>query len=415
MGKRKTTEEFIKESEEKFGEGRFGYDRTNYKDAKTNVTITCHKHGDFLVTPDSHLAKKSKGGCKECKKERIRESKLSNTKEFIEKSKELYGDKFGYDRTVYRGYDANITITCFRHGDFTTTPEIHLAGKSGGCKKCKGEHIRKSKLSNTKEFIEKSKELYGDKFGYDRTVYRGDRIEVIITCHKHGDFLVTPNHHLAKKSKGGCKECKGERIKELKSSTTEEFIEKSKELYGDKFGYDKTVYINRDTEVTITCLKHGDFSVKPSVHLDKRGCGGCSRCKSSKLEDEIRKFLTESGIKFREQEPFSWLIGPNGGPQTLDFYLPDLGIGIECQGGQHFYAIDIFGGEEGFKNTQERDQNKQKLCKEHGIDLIYYSNLSTPDKPFDYPYPVYEDGAKLIEKLMSMLNDDMDAEDTAQN
>ena len=32
---------------------------------------------------------------------------------------------------------------------------------------------------------------------------------------------------------------------------------------------------------------------------------------------------------------------------------------------------------------------------------MYYSNLSTPDKPFDYPYPVYEDGAKLIEKLMS--------------
>ena len=320
------------------------------------------------------------------------------TEEFIKESKEKFGNKFSYDRTVYVNSDTDVTITCNEHGDFTVRPSHHLEGK-GGCKECKKNYIKESLSSDTKEFIEKSKKLYGNKFSYDRTVYINNCTDVTITCNKHGDFTVSPHNHLRKGRKGGCKECRKEYLRAARLSNTKEFIEKSKKLYGNKFSYDRTVYVKNRIDVIITCNEHGDFKIRPDSHL--HGCGGCPKCISSKLEDEVRKLLTENKIRFREQEPFSWLIGPGGGPQTLDFYLPDLGIGIECQGGQHFYAVDYFGGEEYLKYVQELDQNKLKLCKEHGIDLMYYSNLSTPDKPFDYPYPVYEDGAKLIEKLMS--------------
>jgi hypothetical protein len=417
MSKKKTTEEFIRESKEKFGEGKFRYDNTVYKDSKTDLIITCPKHGDFKVRPDNHLCKGSNGGCRECMKEFLQELFSSNTKEFIRRSKEKFGEgKFRYDNTVYTNNRTNVIITCPKHGDFKILPDNHLReGSNGGCRECKKEFLQELFSSNTKEFIEKSKKLYGDKFSYDKTIYVNSKTDVIITCKKHGDFKTSPGHHLTPNRKGGCEECRREYLRKIRSSNTKEFIEKSKKLYGDKFGYDKTIYVDVFTDVIITCPKHGDFKVKPSTHLNKYGCGGCPKCNSSKLEDEIRKLLTENGIRFREQEPFSWLIGPNGGPQTLDFYLPDLGIGIECQGEQHFRAVKHFGGEKKLKYTQECDQNKLKLCEEHGIKLIYYSNLSTPDKPFDYPYSVYEDGAKLVEKLMSMLNDDTDAEDTAQN
>ena len=38
MSKRKTVEEFIKESEEKFGEGKFGYDNTVYIERKITMS-----------------------------------------------------------------------------------------------------------------------------------------------------------------------------------------------------------------------------------------------------------------------------------------------------------------------------------------------------------------------------------------
>lgn len=56
---------------------------------------------------------------------------------------------------------------------------------------------------------------------------------------------------------------------------TKTFIEESKRLYGNKFSYLKTNYINYRTPVTITCKKHGDFTVLPGRHLDKRNKSGC--------------------------------------------------------------------------------------------------------------------------------------------
>ena len=46
---------------------------------------------------------------------------------------------------------------------------------------------------------------------------------------------------------------------------------------------------------------------------------------------------------------------------TLDFYLPDYDIAIECQGRQHFIPVDAFGGEMGFEDTVIRDKTKKRL------------------------------------------------------
>ena len=56
--------------------------------------------------------------------------------------------------------------------------------------------------------------------------------------------------------------------------------------------------------------------------------------------------------------------------QRFDVYLPKRKIAIEYQGIQHFEPVDFFGGEEGFKNTQERDASKRRKCKENGCSLI---------------------------------------------
>ncbi|WP_026451436.1 hypothetical protein [Aequorivita capsosiphonis] len=59
------------------------------------------------------------------------------------------------------------------------------------------------------------------------------------------------------------------------------------------------------------------------------------------------------------------------GRQHLDIYLPKLNIGIEYQGAQHYEPIEIFGGQEAFERTVERDIRKKQLCEKHNCVLIY--------------------------------------------
>nr|DAK00220.1 MAG TPA: restriction enzyme [Bacteriophage sp.] len=58
------------------------------------------------------------------------------------------------------------------------------------------------------------------------------------------------------------------------------------------------------------------------------------------------------------------------GLQSLDIYIPDLRIGIEYQGEQHYKVVEHFDGEEGFKKRQELDNRKRQLCVENKIKLI---------------------------------------------
>ncbi len=78
----------------------------------------------------------------------------------------------------------------------------------------------------------------------------------------------------------------------------------------------------------------------------------------------------------------------------LDFFLPEYGIAIECQGGQHFFPSELFGGEEEYKITIERDKAKKKLCDDHNIKILYFSNAH-----IEYPYPVFESLSLLLQAI----------------
>ena len=52
-----------------------------------------------------------------------------------------------------------------------------------------------------------------------------------------------------------------------KKLTTEEFIEKSKEVHNEKYDYSKVNYINNRTKVCIICPIHGEFLQRPYCTL----------------------------------------------------------------------------------------------------------------------------------------------------
>ena len=55
----------------------------------------------------------------------------------------------------------------------------------------------------------------------------------------------------------------------------------------------------------------------------------------------------------------------------IDVFIPELNLGIEYQGIQHFKPLPHLGGKEAFEKLQFRDELKRILCQKQGIRLIY--------------------------------------------
>ena len=128
----------------------------------------------------------------------------------------------------------------------------------------------------TKEFIIKSQKIHGEKYNYKNTIYKHSRKKIIINCILHGDFEQTPSAHMQGQ---GCNKCGQLTLKDTrKRKTTEQFILEAKKIHGNKYDYSKTIYKTAKINLTITCLMHGDFSVKPGNHII--GKLGCKKCKN---------------------------------------------------------------------------------------------------------------------------------------
>jgi hypothetical protein len=67
------------------------------------------------------------------------QSAVDKEEYFLNKAKEVHGNKYTYKNFIYRGGREYSVITCLLHGDFKQKPFSHLSGK--GCAKCKGMKI----------------------------------------------------------------------------------------------------------------------------------------------------------------------------------------------------------------------------------------------------------------------------------
>ena len=88
-----------------------------------------------------------------------------------------------------------------------------------------------------------------------------------------------------------------------KKLTTEEFIEKAKQLHNDKYDYSQTIYVNSRSDVIVICPEHGVFEQRASSHLAGNGCPQCAKIWS----DEHRKNLQQSSRKSRGMTTDEWI------------------------------------------------------------------------------------------------------------
>lgn len=278
--------------------------------------------------------------------------------EVIEKAKKLHENKYDYSLVEYKNMVIPVRIICEKHGIFYQNLGNHIHKKSG-CPKCASE--KSSRRFTKDEFIQKAKEIHKDEYNYSLVEYKNNRTKVKIICEKHGVFLQSPSNHM-RGSK--CPLCVGGR-----KLTKKEFIQKARDIHGNKYDYSFVNYLGIDNKVDIVCSIHGMFKQSPHKHINRKS--GCPYCNESHGEREIALFLTDGNVEFQRQK--RWNECRDVHPMPFDFYIPEFNLAIEYDGEHHFMVKENWGGEEEFIRVKKRDKIKTEFCRQKGIKLLRIS------------------------------------------
>lgn len=357
-------EKFLEKAKAKFGD-KFDYSKVDYINCNTPVTIICPIHGEFTRTPVQFL--QSKWGCVKCANEEGVKSRKFTTEQFIEKAKEVWGNKYTYENTSYIDANTKVIITCPIHGDFLTRPSDFL--RKHGCPKCKSVAIstmnQKNKRMSQEAFLERAHLLYGNLFSYENTRYINKRTKIIVHSNLlNEDFVVAPDNFFRGNFPA---KYRGETITKKDGYTTEEFIKLAK-LIRPEYDYSKVNYKNLKTKIKVICPTHGEFEITPCNLLYNNE--GCPICTLSKGEIFIKNLLDSCKLQYKQQ----YIIKINNSTLKIDFclFINDRIIFIEYNGRQHYEPVDYFGGIEKFEKQVKRDTLLRDYCKSNNIILLEY-------------------------------------------
>ena len=270
---------FVEKAKAKHGD-KYDYSQANYLTAKKKLAIICGEHGVFLQTPSDHL---SGCGCPLCGVAKRRLSQSLSTDTFIERAKNIVGDRYDYSQVAYLGLRTKVKIICPEHGAFEMTPGTHL--KNRHCPKCTGRAF-----VPTDEFVQKAKTVHKDKYDYSLVNCQHNRQAVKIVCRIHGVFEQEPRSHLLG---SGCERCASiERGAKKSSTAADHFIEKARKIHGNLYDYSKALYKRNNANLTIGCAEHGYFKQTPANHLIGRGCPSCSKTGFDPTKPAILYYLS---------------------------------------------------------------------------------------------------------------------------
>lgn len=351
LKRKKTTDEFVTTAISVHG-NKYNYSLVDYKHSKKNIDIVCPIHGVFGQRPDVHLKGR---GCNKCSI--TYRSKTTN--EFINEAKEIHKDKYDYSLVEYKQTNKKIKIICKEHGEFSQLPSLHLNGS--GCPKCIGRY------KTTESIISEFKEVHNNKYDYSLVKYKKAKDKIIIICKKHGEFEQRAISHLMG---NGCAFCYGN----VKYNINY-VINKANKIHSFKYDYSLVEYKNSDTKIKIICPIHHIFEQTPYQHINREN--GCPKCKQSKGEVNVMRFLDNYDITYNYQHKFPDCKYIK--PLSFDFYLPDYNMCVEFDGEQHTALYNFEKTDDKLKLRQKRDSIKNEYCLKNNINLLrinYNENIN---------------------------------------
>ena len=308
--------------------------------------------------------------------------------DFISKSINIHGNLYDYSKIKYIDYTTPLLIVCNRCGsEFFQIPRRHIDGR--GCKKCNNkERITNLHNRDNKEtFIKKALKIHKDLFSYENIIYISslEKVEILCKlCNKY--FKQLPSNHLSGK---GCPFCKASRSSILLRYSFSKFLSKLSNSHLSLYSYDEDNFNERfnNNKIKILCNRcNSYFSSSISSHLMGHGCPECNNKRGvmeDELHDELKKYIEKEKLPYSIVKQYKSDFLKR---QMIDLFIPELNIGIEYQGIQHFQPVSRFGGEKGYLESIERDTRKNRICSENNLRLIYFTynkNHVTENYMFD--------------------------------
>jgi hypothetical protein len=372
-------------------------------------------HGIFFVKPHGYLI--NKFGCMGCSIDNKINGggmKLKTIKQFVLEARLIHGDLYSYLKSIYKGAQIHIIITCKEHGDFWQTPEMHLKG--GKCNICTStKHTNEevdefiiannlnmkrltdySSLSENMDFIcliclyrwptsfsnlkysncghciqckinKNNKEVDDHFIENNMTIKRlSDCISknTIIDweCVKCGHIFTKKAWDFLREDKSllGCSKCNL-----LNNEKIDDFL-KNNNIKIKRVGN----YIDYKNKLDWQCLECDN--IWPSFASNIKFGYGCPDCSRHKNEKSIKLFLKNNNI---ESETIKIKLPINIHKSIPDFYIPSMNLIIEYNGEQHYRPVS-FGGKnkqetlDQFAYQQIRDQQMRDHCMENNINLL---------------------------------------------
>lgn len=189
---------YIKDCQ-KIHENFYTYPFTQYVGSKFNVIVTCPVHGNFSIRAKNH---KQGRGCNQCGSKKQGMSARKSYQDILEEANQVHEFFYSYEDHSFEELSGlpikNLRITCPLHGGFSQTANNHVRG--AGCRHC----YLSSKSDTQEEFLRKALKVHSNYYTYSKSVYKGFKSKVCITCPIHKEFWQTPASHL---SGAGCPSC----------------------------------------------------------------------------------------------------------------------------------------------------------------------------------------------------------------
>lgn len=292
-------------------------------------------------------------GCKECgsKKQRLSQEEFLSR---VSKDVRVLGE--------YEAMSKRIKAECLICGNIWESTAYSLSNGTG-CLLCGYEKTASKRRLTVKKFKDRLHTINPNVEVLEDYVNSQSKIKTKCKiCSKI--FFPTAGSLL---SGHGCPTCGIEKIRQARSYTHEEFVNKLSKINPDIEVVGK--YIGSKIKIEFKCKKCGNLWMAAPEMVSGNG-SGCPACAYSKGEDSIARFLAEQNIAYETQKKFDGLLGTKGGKLSYDFYIPQDNILIEFQGKQHYEITPHFGGEERFIQQQEHDHRKRDYALSHNYTLI---------------------------------------------
>ena len=410
-GKRLTNEEALEKINEKCLEKNYAFIEFNnnenvYKNNKTYLTLKCNKCGNIWSTTSYEKFIYGNRGCPNCSPtKKITEDKLIKNIEKLCKEKDF--TFLGFNGN-FCGINTKLLLKCNKCGEeWKTTSYNNLKKTDRKTHTCGRKNPSSMPIVYNEEKIIKNIEsklkhsslefVSFDEFGY----IGAKKTHILLKCKKCGKTNVYSLKYLYQNT-FSCKSCES-RNKFSNEYAIGKIIEKCKKLNYTFLGFDnnENKYDGKKTYLILKCNKCGHIWKSTTFGSFTQNTIKCLGCINSwKMEKEIESCLNGHSINYIHDcrcHILPWLRHKIS--LSLDFYLPEYKIAIECQGRQHFEPVSDFGGEKSFKKTIERDKKKLILCKENNIKLLYYD--SEHGNTEFLGEKVYNDENNLIKEITS--------------